>query len=142
MEPTILDTLLLLLQTLGTLVVQLASLGIHWIVWIIWIAWCLWGVNWYKARNFLASGAWAPALLLIFLIAMVWSRLDPRSCNCLGFATLPNFWWQLGYVSMLAAIAMFCGWLQSVLHWTPHEINLDPPAHGHGHGHDHGHAHH
>jgi hypothetical protein len=76
---------------------------------------------------------------LLILIAVVWSRIDPRPCDCLGFMSLPNFWWQLGYVGMLAAVAMFCGWLQSVLHWTPHDINLDPPGHAHGHGHDHGH---
>jgi hypothetical protein len=125
---------LLLFQTLGTLIIQLASLGLHWLVWIVWAAWCFWGINWKKARHVLAIGGWAPALLLIVLIALVWSRIVPEPCPLTG---LPNFWWQLGYVSMLAAIAMICGWLQSVLHWTPHDINLDPPAHGHGH--DHGH---
>jgi hypothetical protein len=48
---------------------------------------------------------------------------------------VPNFWWQLGYVSMLAATSLICGWLQSVFHWTPHEIHFDPPARGHGHAH-------
>ena len=139
-EPGIGSTLLVLLQTLLTLVTQLASLGMEWILWIVWGAWCLWGINWKKTRHVLAVGGWAPALLLIFLIAVVWSRLDARPCTCLGFVTLPNFWWQFGYVSLLARIALFCGWLQSVFHWTPHEINLDPPAHGHDHGH--GHAHH
>jgi hypothetical protein len=136
--PGIWQTLTLLVETLGTLLIQLASLGLHWILWIVWAAWCLWAVNWKKTRHVLAVGGWAPALLLIFLIAIVWSRLDARACDCLGFVSLPNFWWQLGYVSMLAGLAMFCGWLQSVFHWTPHDINLDPPAHGH----DHGHAHH
>ena len=138
-DPSIWQTLVLLFHTIGTLLIQLSSLGLHWLVWIIWIAWCLWGVNWKKARHFLACGAWAPAILLVFLIAMVWSRIEPRACDCLGFAKLPNFWWQLGYVSMLAGVAMICGWLQSAFHWTPHDINLDPPAHGHG---EHGHAHH
>lgn len=139
-EPSIWLTLTLLFKTLLTLITQLASLGFHWLLWIVWAAWCLWGINWHKARHVLAIGGWAPALLLIFVTAVVWSRLDARSCDCLGVVTMPNFWWQLGYVSMLAAIAMICGWLQSVFHWTPHDINLDPPAHGHGH--DHGHAHH
>jgi hypothetical protein len=139
-EPGIWLTLTILFKTLVLLVTQLASLGFHWLLWIVWAAWCLGGINWKKTRHVLAIGGWAPALLLVLLSAIVWSRLDARSCDCLGFVTLPNFWWQLGYVSMLAAIAMFCGWLQSVLHWTPHEIHLDPPAHGHDHGH--GHAHH
>ncbi len=139
-DPTILDTIGQLLLTLLTLVRQLASLGFLWLLWIVWGAWCLWGVNWHRTRNFLVKGAWMPAVLLLLLIAIVWSRLQRSSCDCIG-VTIGNFWWQLGYVSMLAAIAMFCGWLQSVLHWTPHEINLDPPAHGHGHGHDHAHGH-
>ncbi|MSQ94473.1 MAG: hypothetical protein EXR98_07945 [Gemmataceae bacterium] len=134
-DPSIWQTVVLLFHTLGTLVIQLASLGFHWLLWIVWAAWCLWGINWKKTRHFLACGAWAPAVLLLLLIAIVWSRIDARPCASCG---LPNFWWQLGYVSMFAGIAMFCGWLQTVLHWTPHDINLDPPAHGH----DHGHAHH
>jgi magnesium-transporting ATPase (P-type) len=141
-EPGIWQTLVLLFHTLGTLVIQLTSLGLHWLVWIVWIAWCLWAVNWWKTRHFLAIGGWAPAVLLIVLIAIVWSRIDARACDCLGVISLPNFWWQLGYVSMLAAVAMFCGWLQSAFHWTPHDINLDPPAHSHGHGSEHAHAHH
>jgi hypothetical protein len=137
-DPTIWQTLTLLFTTLVTLVVQLASLGFHWLLWIVWAAWCLWGVNWKKTRHVLKIGGWAPALLLILLIAIVWSRLETTPCT--GFGWLPNFWWQLAYVSMLAAIAMFCGWLQSVFHWTPHDIQIDPPAHGHGAAH--GHAHH
>ncbi|HZZ80498.1 MAG TPA: hypothetical protein VFE62_18485 [Gemmataceae bacterium] len=138
----ILTTLVLLFTTLLELIVQVASLGFHWLLWIVWAAWCLWGVNWKKTRHVLAVGGWAPAVLLIVLIALVWSRLDATPpCACISW--LPNFWWQLAYVSALAAIAMFCGWLQSVFHWTPHDINIDPPAHAHGHGHDdHGHAHH
>ena len=134
-EPGIWQTLLLLLQTILTLLLQLTSLGLHWIIWIVWGAWCLCGVNWKKARHVLAVGGWAPALLLIFLIALVWSRLVAVTGP--SFLPLPNFWWQLCYVGILGLIALFCGWLQSVFHWTPHEINLDPPAHGHGH--DHGH---
>lgn len=133
-DPSIWQNLTLLLQTLLALVLQLASLGFHWLLWIVVAAVCLWGVNWKKMRHMLAVGGWAPALLLIFLIAFVWSRIVPGACESCG---LPNFWWQLGYVAMLAAVAMFCGWLQSVFHWTPHEINLEPPAHGHGHGHGH-----
>jgi hypothetical protein len=138
-EPGILQTLVLLLQTLGTLFVQLSSLWLHYLLWILWAAWWLGGVNAFKMRHVLAMGGWAPAILLILLSAIVWSRLDPQPCDCLP---LPNFWWQLLYVSGLAASALFCGWLQTVLHWTPHEINLDPPAHDHGHGNDHGRAHH
>ena len=140
-EPNIWQTLVLLVQTIGTLFIQLSSLGLHWLLWIIWAAWWLGGVNAKKMRHVLACGSWAPAVLLIILVALVWSSIDPRACECLGFIKLPNFWWQLGYVSMLAATALFCGWLQSVFHWTPPEIHFDPPAHGHGHGHGHEHGH-
>jgi hypothetical protein len=140
-ESGIWQTLMLLLQTLGTLALQLTALGFHWLLWINWAAWWLGAVNAKKTRYVLARGGWAPALLLIVLAALVWSRLEPRPCDCLGFMTVPNFWWQLGYVSMLAATALFCGWLQSVLHWTPPEIHIDPPAHSHGHAHGQGHGH-
>jgi hypothetical protein len=137
-EPTILQNLLVLAQTVGTLLVQLVGLGFHWMLWLFLAAWCLWGINWRKLRHFLAVGGWAPAVLLILLTALVWAAIDPRRSSW----GIPNFWWQLGVVSILAAVAMFLGWIQTVMHWTPHEINLDPPAHGHGHSHDHGHAHH
>ena len=39
-----------------------------------------------------------------------------------------NFWWQLGEVSLLAAVTLLCGWLQGVFGWTPAEISLEPPA--------------
>jgi hypothetical protein len=136
-EPGIWHSLTILFTTLVVLIMQLAALGFHWLLWIVWAAWCLWGVNWKKTRHVLALGGWAPAVLLMLLIAIIWSRL--ATTPLYGFAWLPNFWWQLAYVSMLAAIAMFCGWLQGVFHWTPHQINLDPPAHGHGHDHAHGH---
>src|SRR4051812_495300 len=124
-ESGIWQSLVLLFQTLGTLLLQLGSLGLHWLLWIVWAAWWLGGVNAYKARHALACGAWAPAVLDIVVAALVWSRIDPRPCDCLGFITVANFWWQLGYVSMLAATALFCGWLQTVFHWTPPEIHLD-----------------
>lgn len=137
-EPTIWQNFLLLLQTLGALVLQIGALGFYWMFWLFLGAWCLWGINWKRGRHFLASGGWAPAVLLMLLIALVWSKIDPSACPC----GIPNFWWQLLAVTLMGAAAMFLGWIQTVMHWTPHDINLDPPAHGHGHGHDHGHGHH
>lgn len=137
-DPGILHTLIVLAKTLGTLTMQLAGLGLHWLLWILWAAWWLGGVNAKKMRYVLASGGWAPAVLLIVVVAIVWSRIDPSPCPSCG---LPTFWWQLGYVSLLAGSALFFGWLQCVFHWTPHDINLDPPTHSHGPGHGHGHGH-
>jgi hypothetical protein len=136
------STLVLLLETLGTLVLQLAGFGLHWVLWIVWVAWWLGAVNAKKARYVVAYGGWAPAIVLMVLAALVWSRLAPQPFDFLGLTTVPIFWWHLGYVCLLALTALFCGWLQSVWHWTPPDIHFEPPAHGHGHDHGHGHPQH
>ena len=100
----------------------------------VWVAWWLWAVNWKKLWPILADGGWTPAVLLFLMAAVVWSRVDPGP-RSLGFVALPNFVWQLGCVSALAAVALFCGWLQGRLHWEPAEIAVEPPADGDGHGH-------
>jgi hypothetical protein len=96
----------------------------------LWCAWWLWGVNWKKAWPVLAGGAWAPVVLLMVMAALVWSRIAPASCDCLGFP-VANFWWQLGAVGALVTLALFCGWVQGRLDWTPQEINLEPPPASH-----------
>jgi hypothetical protein len=120
-----------------TLVVQLVQLvGTHALV-VVWIAWWLWGVNWSKAWPVLAQGAWAPVVLLSLIAALVWSQLDRIPPDLLK--DVPNFWWQLGCIWILLAVALFCGWLQGYFGWTPPEISLEPPApsgdHQHGHHH-------
>jgi hypothetical protein len=104
----------------------------------LWCAWWLWTPDWKKVWPVLAAGAWVPVVLLMVLSALAWSMISPSSCNCLGFVTLPNFWWQLGSVSALTVLALFCGWLQGQLGWTPAEVEIEPPAAepGHGHGHE------
>jgi hypothetical protein len=134
----ILQTLGQLVLNLRDLIVELLVLVLRWSPLIAWIAWWLGAVNWRKAWRALADGAWAPLLLLIVMASLVWSRLDPGDCFCLVLFTVPNFWWQLGGVALLAAIAFLCGWLQGVFGWTPAEIDLEPPAaavHAHGHHH-------
>jgi hypothetical protein len=108
---------------------------------LIWMAFWLWAVDWKKVWPALAQGAWAPCVLLILIAALVWSRIAPGPCECLSFVRLPNFWWQLGAVSGLAGLALFSGWLQGLMHYTPVEVPVEPPAH-HGHWHGHGHGHH
>lgn len=102
----------------------------------LWCAWWLWGVDWSKLWPVLARGAWAPVVLLMLVSGVVWARLDPVECRCLGFAVLPPLWWHLGAVAALGAIALVCGWLQGVLNWSPPEIAVEPPplesSHGHG----------
>lgn len=124
----------------------------RWSLLIVWLAWWLWGVNWKKAWPVLAQGAWLPVLLLVVVASLVWSELAPSNCTCLGFTTVPNFWWQLGAVGLLVAVTLLCGWLQGVFGWEPAEINLEPPhpgeipTHGHEHtigtlhGHDYAHS--
>ena len=89
----------------------------------------------------LEQGAWLPLVLLILLSALVWSQMAPADCDCLGFVTVPNFWWQLGEMGLLVGLTLFCGWLQGYFGWYPAEVSLGPPAPGHGHAHGNGHAH-
>lgn len=111
---------------------------------LLWMAFWLFAVNWKKVWPTLAEGAWAPCVLLGLISAFVWSRIDPRSFDLLGLVAVHNFWWQLGFIAFLFGSALFAGWLQAVLHYSPIEVAVEPPAHhdhGHGHGDDHGHGH-
>ncbi len=115
----------LLGQTLGWLLALLPLLA--------WCAWWLFCVDWPRAWPILARGGWAVAVLLTVLAALAWTALFPHR---------PDFFWQLAASALLAALALFCGWLQGVMGWTPAEVTFDPPAEAHdGHGHGHG-AHH
>jgi hypothetical protein len=122
----------------------LAGLSSQWPALLFVAVWCIWwlcAVNWRKMWPVLAEGAWAPAVLLLAMSAMAWSFLDPRDCPCLG-SRIPNGWWQLIDVCCLAALALFCGWLQGYYGWTPQEISVEPPPVSHDHGHGHAAAHH
>jgi hypothetical protein len=132
------QSVLQLLVDVGNVGLILLQLAAQWWVLIVWLAWWTFGVNWKRAWPALAEGGWAPLVLLMIISAFVWSRLDARTCECLGFTSVPNFWWQLGDVGLLAAVTFFCGWLQGYFGWTPQEVDLDPPALA-AHGHDHGH---
>lgn len=127
---TLVSQLWVLLVTLGQILLPLLPGGL-------WCAWWLWGVNWKKAWPVLAQGAWVPVVLLMFVVTLAWAHVSPGPCNCLGFVTIPTFWWHLGAVCTLTICALFCGWLQGVLGWAPAEVSFDPPvgtAHGsHGH---------
>lgn len=134
---TIWQAALNLLTDVGQLLGLLLALAAHWGLWLLWVVWWLGAVNWRRCWDALARGAWAPVVLLMVLTALVWSRLQPAPCECLGVVTVPSFWWQLGHVGLLAAVALFCGWLQGVFHWAPAELDLEPPVHGTDHVHDH-----
>jgi hypothetical protein len=94
--------------------------------WALWCVWWLCGVNWRKAWPMLAEGGWAPAVLLVVMASLAWASIDARPYD-VGFATIPNGWWQLGAVCILAALALFCGWLQGTFGWTPQEVSVEPP---------------
>ena len=74
----------------------------------------------------------------VIIAALVWSQIAPSSLN-LGFTRVPNFWWQLGGTSLLAGIALFCGWLQGVMGCMPADVPIYPggatadDTHGHEH---------
>jgi hypothetical protein len=132
----LLDSLVKICVGLGEVLQSLLLLGLNHALLIAWIAWWLWGVNWNQVWPFLAKGAWAPLVLIMVVAALVWSRLAPGTCDCLGIVTIGNFWWQLGSVGLIAAVTLFCGWLQGLFHWNPPEIDLETPApaeHHHGH---------
>ena len=107
-----------LVTVLGRLALQLLQFVGSWSLLIAWIAWWLWGVHWKKTWPVLAQGAWAPALLLLVLVALAWSQISQG----------PSFLSRLVCVSGLAAIALFCGWLQGVFGWAPAEVQLEPPT--------------
>jgi len=136
-EPNFWVTLGHLIGDLALLIGLILAFLWHYILIIVWVVWWLWAVNWRRCWEALAQGAWAPVVLLMLIVALAWSRLQPAPCECLAVVTIPNFWWQLGYVALLVAVALFCGWLQGVFHWTPAEIDLEPPVHGFEHVHDH-----
>jgi hypothetical protein len=133
------QTIVQIIIDLGRLLLALVQFLGHWLLLIAWVAWWLGGAKWKKLWPTLAQGAWAPVVLLCVLAALVWSQIAPSSYNLLGVTVIPNFWWQLGAVGLIAGLALFCGWLQGVFGWTPPEISVEPAAHG---GHDHGHGHH
>ncbi len=136
---TWLDLLLLTLQKLGASAVAVGPYLPALLLAVVWCAWWLGGVNWIKFWPVLAQGAWLPAVLLAVITATVWTQLEPGRCECLGFVTIPNGWWQTGAVSLLVAVALFCGWLQGYFGWMPPEISVEPPAPAADHGHAHGH---
>jgi len=113
------------------------------IPWVLWTVFWLLAVNWKKVWPVLAEGAWAPLVLLILTSAMVWARIEPGPCNCLGFVTIPELWWHLGGVCTLVALAFLAGWLQGYFGWEPREIDIDVAASEEHHAHElHGDAHH
>jgi hypothetical protein len=66
--------------------------------------------------------------------ALAWSAISPSSFHRLGFP-VANFWWQLGACTSLALVALFCGWVQDRMHWTPEAVSFDAPEHVGDHGH-------
>jgi hypothetical protein len=130
-----LDILLQIGVLLGRLLAPLGLFMITWLPLLLWIAWWLWAADWKKIWPVLAEGAWVPVLLLLVAAALAWSQLSPSPCNCIG-VTIPNFWWQLGELGLLAVITLLCGWVQGLFNWQPAEIDMEPAAaaaHEHGH---------
>lgn len=124
--------------TFGRLLWEINHAFPLWPLLIVWVAWWLLAVNWRKSWPVLAQGGWAPVVLLVLLAALVWSRLAPSELSLASGAVLPNFWWQLMASGLLAASALFCGWLQGLSGRVPPEVSVEPPA-APAHGHD---AHH
>jgi hypothetical protein len=130
------------LESLFPGLVALFSAVVHllfaWALLIGWVAWWLWAVNWIHAWDWLRRGAWVAVVLLIIVAALAWSQIAPAELN-VGFATVPNFWWQLVATALLACLALFCGWVQGVMGWMPADIPIYPAeaTHDDTHGHEH-----
>jgi len=129
----IFHTLVQLVTTVLTLMVEIGGLGLRHALLLAWVAWWLWGVNWARAWGVLAKGGWAVVVLLAVLAALAWASLAPSTCDCLGLFPIANFWWQLGAVSLVVLLALLCGWVQGVFGWAPAEIDLEPAAQANGH---------
>ena len=136
------DTLLQFLWLAFRLVMAVLRFAVPWLPVLAWVAWWLWGVNWRRLWPTLRQGAWAPILLLAFLVALVWTFVSPGPYTLLGL-TLPGFWWQAAAVVLLLVLAACCGWVQVVYGWCPQEAPLQvAPAQSQEHHHDHGTASH
>jgi hypothetical protein len=140
--PELLTDLFRLLSNLWDILYALLQLAFVLLPALLWCAWWLFCVNWKKAWLVLAAGGWVPVVLLMAIVALAWSRISGAPCNCLGF-TIANFYWQSLAVIGLTLLALFCGWAQGRLDWTPAEVSFDPPPeHGHDHGQHHDGGHH
>ncbi len=133
----IFHTLVQLVASLLTLIVEIGALALSNALLIAWVAWWLFGVDWSKAWGVLAKGGWAVVVLLTVIAALAWASLAPGTFDGWGSVPIPNFWWQLGAATLIVLLALFCGWLQGVLGWAPAEINLEPPAVAHAEHHGH-----
>jgi hypothetical protein len=92
-----------------------------------WMALALFAVNWQEVWPVLARGAWVPLVLLMFVVALAWSRLAP--------VPILNFWAQLLGVAVLVGLTLFCGWVQGALHGAPPAVEIEPElADEHDHG--------
>ncbi len=111
------QTLLELVVVLWNLLVQLILLGLQYLLLVGYIAVTLLAINWKRTWPILAQGAWAPLVLIILISAQAWTFLEPSY----------GYWWHLGGVVLLVGGAMFNGWLQGILGWTPADLNFDPP---------------
>lgn len=121
------QSLIQLVIVLGNVLFDLLQLALANALLIGWVAWWLWAVNWSKLWPTLAKGAWVPAVLLMIIAALTWTGIASDG---------HGFFWHFGAVSVLAALTLFCGWLQTYFGWTPPEIRLEPASVHHGHEHE------
>src|SRR6516164_4816245 len=112
-----------LFSILGQLLAPLIQSAVSWLLLLVWIAWWLWAVNWKKVWPVLAQGGWMVVALLIVVAALVWSEMAPNTGYVFGGLLVGSaFLRHLILVSILALVALACGWLQGMLGWEPAEI--------------------
>jgi hypothetical protein len=119
-----------IVANLGALLWVLLGWLAHWWVGVAWFVWWLWGVDWTRVWPVLARGGWVVVALLVVIAALAWSQIAPEGSP--GLFAFSNFWWHLAVVGALAALTLFCGWLQMIFRWEPEPTALDEAAEAHG----------
>lgn len=112
---------------------------------------CLWGIRWEDVKAQMQRGAWVGAVLLLFLIGLVWGLCSTPHWEIEGMV-IPSIIEKLTLTALWCILAFGCAKLQELYHLAPPELEIAGPPEGddqgHGHGghgghggHDIGHAH-
>jgi hypothetical protein len=148
----LLNSLLNLLASLLTFLVEVAQTLWPWVPLFAWIAFWLLAVNWLQLWPVLFQrGGWIGVALIFAMVVLVWSVVAPPPDgvhHILGL-NVSNMTGKLAYTTALTLIAFLCGTAQlngvakSWIHFDEpaaeedhHHAGHDDHDHGHGHGHD------
>jgi len=147
----LLQSLLNVLTSLLSFLVEVAQTLLPWTPLFAWIAFWLLAVNWLSLWPVLFQrGGWIGVALLFAMVVLVWSVIAPPPDgvhHILGL-NVSNVTGKFAYTTALTFIAFLCGTAQlngmckSLIHFEEPALAEAHAAHGdaHGHGDDHGHS--